>query len=90
MVSISVPGMSGWGNPSAQLPGVLGSSAYHRSGLGTPFFMAKPPRYDISSSTRTTHPRRLGVPMTRGSAGRAQWAGLGAARPSGAQPRERG
>ena len=47
MVSVSVPGMYGWGNPSSQLPGVLGSSPYHRSGLGAPFFMAKPRRYDI-------------------------------------------
>jgi hypothetical protein len=37
MVSVSVPGMYGWGNPPAQLPGVLGSSPYHRSGLGAPF-----------------------------------------------------
>ena len=41
MVSISVPGMYGWGNPSTQLPGVLGSSPYHRRGLGTPFFVGK-------------------------------------------------
>ena len=44
MVSISVPGMDGWGNPSVQLRGVLGLSPPHRSGLGAPFFMAKPRR----------------------------------------------
>jgi hypothetical protein len=42
MVSISVPGIYGWGNPSAQLPGVLGLSPYHRSGLGAPFLCGKP------------------------------------------------
>jgi hypothetical protein len=44
MVSVSVPGIDGWGNPSAQLRGVLGLSPSHRSGLGAPFFMAKPRR----------------------------------------------
>jgi len=38
MVSTRVPGMCGWGNSSSQLPGVLGSSPYHRSGLRAPFF----------------------------------------------------
>ena len=80
MVSVSVPGMYGCGNPSAQLPGVLGSSPSHRSGLGAPFFVAKPCSYDLPSSTKTRHPRRLGAPMTRGTAGLASWAGLGAAR----------
>jgi hypothetical protein len=42
MVSVSVSGMYGWGNPSSQLPGVLGSSPYHRRGLGAPFFVGKP------------------------------------------------
>jgi hypothetical protein len=42
MVSVSVPGMYGWGNPSSHLPGVLGSSPYHRSGLGAPFFVGTP------------------------------------------------
>jgi hypothetical protein len=46
MVSVRVPGMYGWGNPSSQLPGVLGSSPSHRSGLGTPFFVGKPRSYD--------------------------------------------
>jgi hypothetical protein len=81
MVSVSVPGMYGRGNPSSQLPGVLGSSPYHRNGLGAPFFVVKPHRYDLPSSTRTRHPRELSVPMTRGSAGLARWAWLGAARP---------
>jgi len=80
MVSVSVPGMYGWGNPSAQLPGVLGSSAYHRSGLGTPFFVGQPRSDDLPSSTRTKHARQLGVPRTRGSAGCARWAWLGAVR----------
>jgi hypothetical protein len=71
MVSVSVPGLYGWGNPSAQLLGVLGPSPDHRSGLGAPFFVGKPCSYDIPSSTRTRHSRRLGVPRTRGSAGRA-------------------
>ena len=81
MVSVSVPGMYGWGNSSSQLPGVLGSSPYHRSGLGAPFFVGEPCRYDSPSSTRTKHPRRLSVPMTRGSAGLARWAWLGTAKP---------
>jgi hypothetical protein len=42
MVSVSVPAMDGWGNPSAQLRGVLGLSPSHRSGLGAPFFVGKP------------------------------------------------
>jgi hypothetical protein len=45
MVSVSVPGMYGWGNSSSQLLGVLGSSPYHRSGLGAPFFVGKPRSY---------------------------------------------
>jgi hypothetical protein len=81
MVSVSVPGMYGWGNPSSQLPGVLGSSPSHRSGLRAPFFVGKPRSYAPPLSTRTKHSRRLGVPRTRGSAGRAHWAWLGAARP---------
>jgi hypothetical protein len=71
MVSVSVPGMSGWGNPSSQLPGGLGLSPSHRSGLGAPFFMAKLRRDAPPSSTKTTHPRRLGVPMTRAALGMA-------------------
>ena len=55
MVSISVPGMDGWGNPSVQLRGVLGSFPYNRSGLGTPFFVGKPCRDDSPSSIRTRH-----------------------------------
>jgi hypothetical protein len=80
MVPISVPGMYGWGNPSAQLPGVFKSSPSHRSGLGAPFFVGKPRRSDLPSSPRTKHSRRLGAPMTRGTAGLARWAGIGAAR----------
>ena len=52
MVSASVPGMSGCGNPSSQLPGVPESSPSHRSDLGAPFFMAKP--------RRDTPPRQQG------------------------------
>jgi hypothetical protein len=48
MVSVSVPGMYGWGNPSAQLSGVLRSSLYHRSGLGALFFVGKPRSYTPS------------------------------------------
>ena len=81
MVSISVPGIYGWGNPPAQLPGVLRSSPSHRSGLGTPFFVGQPRSDDLPSSTRTKYSGRLGVPTTRGSAGRARWAWLGTARP---------
>jgi len=79
MVSISVPGMDGWGNPSVQLRGVLGLSPPHRSSLGAPFFMAKPRRDAPPSSTRTTHPRRLGVPMTRAALGMPD--GLGSVLP---------
>ena len=71
MVSISVPGMYGWGNPSTQLPGVLGSSPSHRSGLGALFFVGNPRRYIPSSSPRTQPPRQLSGPMTKGSAGPA-------------------
>jgi hypothetical protein len=52
MVLISVPDMYGWGNPSAQLPGVLGSSPSHRSGLGASFFVGNHPV--------TTSPRQQG------------------------------
>jgi hypothetical protein len=69
MVSVSVPGMYGWGNSSSQLLGVLGSSPSHRSGLGAPFFCGETASLRPPPSTRTRHPRRLGVPMTRGSAG---------------------
>jgi hypothetical protein len=40
MVSVSVPGMYGWGNPSFQLLGALGSSPDHRRGLGALFLWA--------------------------------------------------
>ena len=38
---ISIIGLLNTGNPSSQLSGVLGSSPYHRRGLGTPFFVGK-------------------------------------------------
>jgi hypothetical protein len=50
MVSISVPGMYGWGNPSAQLLGVLRSSPSHRSGLGAPFFVGETASLRLPSS----------------------------------------
>jgi hypothetical protein len=60
MVSVSVPGMYGWGNPSSQLPGVLGSSPYHRSGLGAPFFV-------WGNRVGTTSPRQQGPGTQDGS-----------------------
>ena len=80
MVPISVPGMYGWGNPSAQLPGVLGPSPSHRSGLGAPFFVGQPRHYALTSLTRTNPPSQFRGLLTKGSAGLARWTWIGAAR----------
>jgi len=38
MASISLPGMTRWGNPYSRLPGALGPSPSHGGGLGALFF----------------------------------------------------
>ena len=39
MVSINLPGMSGWGNPYSRLPGALGLSPFPGEGGGAFFFL---------------------------------------------------
>jgi hypothetical protein len=69
MVSVRVPGIYGWGNPSAQLPGVLGSSPYHRSGLGAPFLWG--------TRVVTTSPRQHGQGTQDGAVSQGPGAVLG-------------
>jgi hypothetical protein len=80
MVSVSVPGMYGWGNPSfpaARRPWIVSIPQERFRGA---FFMAKPRHYALPSSTRTNPPSQCSGPLTKGRAGLAPWAGLGAAR----------
>ena len=69
MVSISVPGMDGWGNSPSQLRGVLGLSPSHRSGLGAPFFMAKPRRDTPPLVNQDNAPKTARGTNDQGSAG---------------------
>ncbi len=76
MVSVSVPGMYGWGNPDSQLPGALGASPYHRRGLGAPFLLSPSERVKTLAfrSSRPSLPRAAleregprtrGIPLSR-------------------------
>lgn len=41
MVSVNVPGMHGWSNPYASLPGAFGHSLWQKGGLPAPFLFGR-------------------------------------------------
>ena len=69
MASISIIGMTGWGNPYSWLPGALGPSPYHGGGLKAPFLfgrrvagMAAPIRPRVCISSVSENSTLLDVP----------------------------